>query len=409
MPDSERHREESGFGASPRLPATGFIVLGLITCWVYTAVRMSTAVRGHLAERWDEVRPRLEAAGISGDRLTAIARQGYPTGIAVLVAAAALFAIAGLSMLWWFWQWILVGDSADYARVMGAIGFSSLAFYAATCTTVAWTARTLYAHETVELSLHERGPSAAERRIAPAADLVARWEHHNNHVALFLVLAVPIVASPVVAAHLFLTRPDAGYVEWLAPACFTLAAVFHYWGIKLLVGLFNGHLATEAAHAARRGARSTEPASPLAERAGADPGGLVPYDGAEPFIFVSYKRDDFDRIRPVLDRIRASGYRVWYDKGIPGGAEWDALIEQKAKACSMLLFFLSAGSVESRYCRREVKYADQLAKPILSVKLEPVELAHGLEMLLTQYQMVDATSPDVAGEIGRSLKYLRLL
>lgn len=400
-----------GLGASPRLPLTGFIVFGLITFWVYTAIRMGTVLREHLAERWSEIRPSLEAAGIPGDRLEAITRQGYPRGIAIPNAAAALFAIDGLVVIWWFWNWIIVGDASEYTTIMAVVGFSSVLFYAATCLLVVWTARRLYHHETVELLIKERGPSAARRQLAPAAAIVARWEQHNNRIALFLIVALPIVASPAVGAHLFLTGASGEYAGWPAALCFVFAAAFHYWGTKLLVGLFNTHLETEAA---QRGAAvpavaavQAVSAAPVQVPTGAD--GLEPYDGAEPFIFVSYKREDFPRIRPVLRRIRDSGYRLWYDKAIPGGAEWDALIEQKVKGCSMLLFFVSRGSVESKYCRREVKYVDQLGKPILSVKLEPVELVHGLEMLLTQYQMVDTANQDFSGEIERSLKYLRLL
>lgn len=147
--------------------------------------------------------------------------------------------------------------------------------------------------------------------------------------------------------------------------------------------------------------RSVEPAQ------AAD--GLDPYTGTEPFIFISYKRDDIERVRPILHRVRGWGYRIWYDRGIPGGAEWDSLIEERLKNCALLLYFISRGAVESKYCRREVKYVDQLNKPILSVRLEPAELTHGLEMLLTQYQMVDAGAADFAGEIERALKYQRLL
>ena len=124
---------------------------------------------------------------------------------------------------------------------------------------------------------------------------------------------------------------------------------------------------------------------------------------------MSYKRDDIDRVLPVIERVRGWGYRIWYDRGIPGGAEWDSLIEERLKSCALLLFFVSRGSVESKYCRREVKYTDQLNKPILSVRLEPAELGHGLGMLLTQYQMVDVGAGDFSGEIERALKYLRVL
>lgn len=395
---------ESEFGTAVKLPLTSFIVFGLITFWVYTAWRLGAELRAHFAGRWSEMRPRLQAAGVSAERLEALRRLGYPDGMAPAGTAAALFALAGVLVVGWFTRWVLTDaePTVDYGRLMIAVGASAAVFYGATCLLTLWIARRLFHHETVELLLQERGPASAQRSLTPSAPLVARWERHNNHVALFLILTLAMVASPVVGAHFFITGGGAAELQWIAALCFALAAVFHFWGVQLLAGLLNAHLETEAAQAGRAG-RVVAHAQPVPVE------GLEPYDGAERFIFVSYKRDDFARIRPVLERIRDSGYRLWYDKGIPGGAEWDALIEQKLKGCAMLLFFVSRGSVESKYCRREVKYVDQLGKPILSVRLEPAELAHGLEMLLTQYQMVDASNRDFAGEIERALKYLRLL
>lgn len=146
-----------------------------------------------------------------------------------------------------------------------------------------------------------------------------------------------------------------------------------------------------------------------APHAVARPVAVEPYAGEGPFIFASYKREDFERIAPLLQVIHDAGYRVWYDKGIPGSAEWAALLEERLKSCKLLLFFMSRESVESKYCRREIGYADSRNKPILSVRLEDAELKHGLDMTLSQYQMVDATAQGLTVEIERALKHQRIL
>jgi len=125
----------------------------------------------------------------------------------------------------------------------------------------------------------------------------------------------------------------------------------------------------------------------------------------ENFIFVCYKRENMSQIKPILLSLCASGCEVWYDKGIPGALEWDAAIEERIKNCKLFLLFLSQPSVDSKYVRREVKFADSCDKPILSVKLEQVTLAHGLYMLLQQYQMLDATAGDFSSEIRRALRF----
>ena len=125
----------------------------------------------------------------------------------------------------------------------------------------------------------------------------------------------------------------------------------------------------------------------------------------ENFIFVGYKRENISQIKPILLSLCASGCEVWYDKGIPGALEWDAAIEERIKNCKLFLLFLSQPSVDSKYVRREVRFADFCDKPILSVKLEQVTLAHGLYMLLQQYQMLDATASDFSSEIRRALRF----
>jgi hypothetical protein len=120
-------------------------------------------------------------------------------------------------------------------------------------------------------------------------------------------------------------------------------------------------------------------------------------------IFVSYKREDLPRMLPIVERITGLGYALWLDKKIPGGVEWDSYIEATIKGCSLVLLFLSKAASESKHVRREVKFADRLNKAILTVMLEPVELGQGLEMLLTQFQMIDANRDDFFPLLNQSL------
>jgi hypothetical protein len=135
---------------------------------------------------------------------------------------------------------------------------------------------------------------------------------------------------------------------------------------------------------------------------------LVPYEGPDDFLFLSYKHEDLPRIETILGELTRAGHRIWYDRGIPGGAEWDALIEEKIERCRLVLLFVSRQSIASRYVRREVKFADALNKSIISVRLEPVEPGHGMKMLLNQYQVIDASASAITSEIERAVKYVRL-
>jgi hypothetical protein len=134
----------------------------------------------------------------------------------------------------------------------------------------------------------------------------------------------------------------------------------------------------------------------------------APYAGSDNYIFISYKNQDVDRIAPILRELASQGKRIWYDKGIPGGAEWDAVIEERIEHCQLLVLFVSSQAIQSRYVRREAKFADALQKPILSIRLESVVLSDGMAMLLNQYQMIDSAAADFSQILGQAMNYARL-
>ena len=100
---------------------------------------------------------------------------------------------------------------------------------------------------------------------------------------------------------------------------------------------------------------------------------FVPYEGNEPYIFVSYSHKDSERVLPILNAMNAAGYRVWYDEGIPWTSEWPAVIAQHILNCGICMAFLSSTSVESDHCRREIHFSQSEHKPILSAYLENVQ------------------------------------
>ena len=49
---------------------------------------------------------------------------------------------------------------------------------------------------------------------------------------------------------------------------------------------------------------------------------IRPYEGTDPYIFISYAHRDKDRVLPVLRSLSERGYRIWFDEGIDPGTEW---------------------------------------------------------------------------------------
>lgn len=77
----------------------------------------------------------------------------------------------------------------------------------------------------------------------------------------------------------------------------------------------------------------------------------VAYMGEEPYIFVSYSHKDSERVWPIIARLQADRFRVWYDDGINPGTEWDSNIASHIKNCSFFLVFISENYLASENCK----------------------------------------------------------
>lgn len=118
---------------------------------------------------------------------------------------------------------------------------------------------------------------------------------------------------------------------------------------------------------------------------------MIPYEGKDPYIFVSYAHKDSDRVLPLLEGLSARGYRVWYDAGIEAGTEWPDYIAEHLENAAAVLAFLSESSLASVNCRQEIMYALDLSKPTLTAYLEDVTLTGGMRMRLGLVQAIFRT------------------
>ena len=115
---------------------------------------------------------------------------------------------------------------------------------------------------------------------------------------------------------------------------------------------------------------------------------FVPYEGQENYIFISYAHRNSDEVLPILEKLNARGYRVWYDDGIAPGSEWPEYIADHLNGCAVFLAFVSPESIASPNCRREVTYALSKMKPFLGVILRETEMSPGMEMQLSAQQCI---------------------
>jgi len=116
---------------------------------------------------------------------------------------------------------------------------------------------------------------------------------------------------------------------------------------------------------------------------------FVPYEGPEPYIFVSYAHANKDKVYPIIKQLHEMGYRLWYDEGIKPGKEWGDEVQRHLENATLMLLFLSPVAVERKNVRSETQFAWSKDIPILCVDLvETKELKYGLALWLSLTQRV---------------------
>ena len=113
---------------------------------------------------------------------------------------------------------------------------------------------------------------------------------------------------------------------------------------------------------------------------------VKPYRGDKSYIFISYSHQDKDVVLNIIRVMAEHGYRIWFDEGIDPGTEWPDFIAKRLSESDSCIAFLSAASLNSQNCRREIHYAIKQEKPLLAIYLEPVELSYGMDMQLSSIQ-----------------------
>src|SRR5262245_52735294 len=89
-------------------------------------------------------------------------------------------------------------------------------------------------------------------------------------------------------------------------------------------------------------------------------------------IFVSYKREERDRVLPLIERLKSLGLSVWFDDALEAGATFDEEILKEINRASVQLVCWTMASVESRWVRSEAKFGADRGI-LIPVFLEPCQ------------------------------------
>jgi len=126
-------------------------------------------------------------------------------------------------------------------------------------------------------------------------------------------------------------------------------------------------------------------------------------------VFVSYAREDYKTIEPILSELKHHGFGLWIDiEGIEGSSFWRKDIVEAIKSSSAILFFASDASCRSDAVFKELALANEENKPILPVLLKTITIPSDLRYQLAGVQNINLSTDWNQGtrNIVASLNYI---
>ncbi len=116
---------------------------------------------------------------------------------------------------------------------------------------------------------------------------------------------------------------------------------------------------------------------------------MTPYEGQEPYIFVSYAHKDSEWVLPTINALAKSGFRIWYDEGIEFGSEWPSKIGDHLSNASIVFAFITPNSIKSKNCMKEINMADDCNKQIVAIySYKGMDIPNGLRLQIGSVQSV---------------------
>ena len=128
-----------------------------------------------------------------------------------------------------------------------------------------------------------------------------------------------------------------------------------------------------------------------------------PYEGNEPFMFVSYSRKDAGIVYPLIERLAGAGIRIWYDSGIHGGEVWPEVIADHLNRSAACLVFMSRNAVESHNCFNELIFAVENKKPLIPIRYNDPQLTMGMMLMIGSTQWIDVHDAPTDSTVSRIL------
>jgi hypothetical protein len=129
---------------------------------------------------------------------------------------------------------------------------------------------------------------------------------------------------------------------------------------------------------------------------------------AAPKLFLSYVREDIQRVEPIYESLKAAGFAPWIDvKDIHPGQSWVAAIDKAIHDADFFVAFISRNIFNKGFIHKEIQIALEIYKRqprigiyLIPVRLEPVEPP----VPFMEFQWIDVFSPDDYEELISAIR-----
>jgi TolB-like protein/tetratricopeptide (TPR) repeat protein len=124
-------------------------------------------------------------------------------------------------------------------------------------------------------------------------------------------------------------------------------------------------------------------------------------------VFISYSREDKERVLELAARLRGAGVSVWIDQGgIDGATLWGEEIVNALDGAKVLLLALTSAAAGSHNVAKEVVLVSERKGQILPVHLEPTTVPPGLKYALAGIQHIEYYNGDPDANLKSILRAL---
>ena len=128
------------------------------------------------------------------------------------------------------------------------------------------------------------------------------------------------------------------------------------------------------------------------------------YEGEQPYLFISYCRQDWENVSPIIEYLSKAGYRIWYDRGIAPGTEWPEVIAGHLDRSCVFLACISKRSMESHNCRKEFNFAIMKNMDFIGIILEDVTFTQVMKMQMATVQAIKYYEYEADAEFQEALE-----